>query len=994
MLLFGFSVNAQEITVSGTVTSSEDGLSMPGVSIVVEGTTNGTSTDFDGNYSITANVGDQLTFSFIGYAPKTVSVTGASLNVTLETDAAQLDEVVVMGFSSRKKSELTGSAVQVNSDQLELVPVTSVDQALQGRVAGVAINTTSGTPGSAQQIRIRGISSITAGNEPLYVIDGVPVTNNVVDDGATSTLTALSSLNAANIESITVLKDATSTAPYGARGANGVIVITTKKGRAGKTQFNFSSSYGISNDAVAGPTMLTAAQQEELWYDAMRNSYGVDYDKDSGYGTGFAFNDDWVDAGRPEADWGAAIINKDAPTYDMNFSARGGDATSNFYASLGYMNTEATVIGSTYERITGTLNYSRNMSETVTFSTNNSIAKTTQDGMLEQSAYFSSPRMVRFFGNPTTPIYNDDGTLNLNTGSARNPLYLAENEINLTNITRIISNNSLTWRMPVKGLSFTTRYSIDWTFSDRKEYGNRNYGDAQADGGSAYRWHNSNVNFVVQNSLDYTFTKDVHSFDVKLQQEYQKNANTDLDAYGTGFAADGLTNLANVAVPESVGSSYYDWAIGSYTASANYIYDNKYVINGTFRREGSSRFAEENRWGSFWSTGLAWNIHREGFLENASFISNLKLRGSYGVTGNSSIGLNSYQTMLGFDSNYNESAGIYPSVFGNSNLTWETQSTMEFGLDFGFFDNRFSGSVSYYKRTSDDLLLNVPLSRTTGFSSQTANIGTMWNKGIEFEANVDIVRSENFNVSFGGYVATNENQVVELAKDPNGNARTITGSYTKVDEGHQVYEYYLVKFAGVDPQTGVNTYYLNGSEGATTTNFSEAERAFQGKSGLPTLTAGLNLHVDFMGVFLDANGYYSGGNFVIEGWHRYVNSSDAYIFAFNSSNNIMDRWQKPGDETNVEKIQYTYKPWERHTNYVHEGDYFRLKNLTLGYNLPSNLMSSIGFESASIFVRGTNMYTWVKDKDLTFDPETGPNGNLGLTTPPLKTYSIGVNLNF
>jgi TonB-linked SusC/RagA family outer membrane protein len=1003
-----FAMMAQAINVSGTVTSSEDGLPMPGVSIIVVGSTNGTSTDFDGNYSIDANTGDKLHFSFIGYSGKTVTVSGSSINVVMSPDAAALDEIVVMGFASRKKSELTGSSVQISQDAISLVPVASVDQVLQGKVAGLTITGTSGTPGSEQNVRIRGVSSITAGNEPLYVIDGVPVSNaNLAGDGSGSSLSPLSSINSSNIASVTVLKDASATAPYGARGANGVIVITTKSGKQGKTKFNFSASVGFSNDAVEGPTMLTAAEQEVLFNEAVWNTYGSDggagYIPTIGDVPKFVeanITDEWKvwnDNGRKEGNWSDVIKNKNALQQDYTLSATGGDENSNFYASLGYLKSEATVIGSDFQRISAVLNYSRNLTDKIKLSTTNTISNSVQDGLLEQSAYYSSPRMARFFFSNRVQPYNDDGTINIESPDlpGNNPLYIAENDINLNKLTRILSNNSINWEMPVENLFFTTRVAIDYQVNDYKTYQNRIHGDGATTDGYASRLNRNITNYIFQNSFDYSYSTGENKFDFRLQHEFQKNAYYRMFADGEKFAADGLSNLDNAGNPLSVGSSYTDWAIASLTGMVNYMYSDKYILNATYRREGNSRFSEDNRWGNFWSVGAAWNMHRESFLEGSDIISNLKLRASYGKTGNANIGLNQYQVMLGFDANYAGQAAVYPSGYGNSDLTWETQNTLDVGVDYGFLDNRIYGSFSYYNRVSNDLLLDVPLSRTTGFSSQTSNIGSMWNKGIEFELNYDIIRSNDLNLSIGGYVATTNNEVTELAKDTEGNPRTITTRTRKVDEGHAVYEYYLVKFAGVDEQTGVNTYYLNGKDGATTTVFSEAERAFQGTSALPTITAGMNVHVDFKGFFFDANGYYAGGHQVYEGWHRYIHGSDIFnTWWFNSINTLNDRWQKPGDVTNVEKVTFTAKPWERHTNYLHDGDYFRLKNVTFGYDFKGSYMQKIGIENARLFVRGTNVLTWVKDKDLLYDPEVDPSGSTGLTTPAVKTYSFGVNINF
>ena len=997
---------AQERIITGVV-SDETG-PLPGVSVLIEGTSTGTETDFDGNYTIQANKGSNLRFSFVGMTTVVRSVASNNvINVTMVAADNTLDEVVVMGYATQKKSELTGSSVQIDSDVISQIPVASVDQVLQGKVAGLTISSTSGTPGATQNIRIRGISSITAGNEPLFVIDGVPTTNeNTSGSSAVSSLSTLSSLNSNDIQSITVLKDASATAAYGARGANGVIVITTKSGKSGKTKFNFSSSVGVSNDAIDGPTMLTAAEQETLTYEAVFNTYGESYDFSRDEAKGFYENyisdtwSVWNENGRKEGDWADAITVKDALQQEYNLSATGGDETSNYYAALGYYDSQATVIGSDFNRISAALRFSTKLTDKIKFETRNTVANTKQNGILESSAYFASPRTAKYFMTPRAQPYNADGTINIDdiraATNVRNPLWIAKNDIHENKLTRIISNNSLKWDTPIENLSFKTLFSIDYQVFDYKEYQNRVHGDGQDVGGYAARENNNTVNYVFQNSLNYIlYLGDDHTFNFSAIQEFQKNNFNYLYADGESFAADGLTNLASAGKPTSASSYFTDWSIASYLGMFNYSFRGKYILNATYRREGNSRFPAENRWGDFWSVGAAWNLANENFMGNINWVSNFKLRASYGVTGNAAISINTYQSLFSYDADYAGAAAIYPSNYGNPNLTWETQNTLDAGVDFGFVDNRISGTFSYYTRESTDLLQKVPLSRTTGFSSQNTNVGSMENSGIELELNFDIVRSEDFNLSLGGYFSTNDNEVTKLALDGEGEPITITTGTRKVDVGHTVYEWYMRKFAGVDTNTGENLYYLNGIDGATTANYNEAERAFQGKGALPTLTAGGNFHVDIKGFFLDATAYYAGGHKVYEDWTRYIHGNDRFNFEwYNSINTLNDRWQKPGDVTDVAKVTYTAEPWRTHSKYLHDGDFIRLKDVTFGYDLKPEWTNQIGLNSARIFVRGTNLYTWVKDDNLLYDPEMGASGFSGLRTPPVKTISFGININF
>lgn len=1007
-LLLAFFVQmsfAQEKTITGTV-SDESG-PLPGVSILIKGTTTGTETDFDGNYSIQAKAGDVLVFSFVGMATQEKTVGAANtINIVMVTDNL-LEEVVVLGYATQRKTEITGSTVQVKADEIQQIPVSTVDQVLQGKVAGLSISGTSGTPGTTADIRIRGVSSITAGNDPLYVIDGVPMTNdNVTPTTSGSSFSAIASLNSDNIESITVLKDASATAAYGARGSNGVIVITTKSGKSGKTRFNFNSAYGFGNDATKGPEVLTGADREMLFYEALYNSYGTAYNftlaeaRDfyesfpSAFGTDYTV---WNNAGRPEANWSDVITNKNAPIQEYNISATGGDEQYNFYTSLGYFKQEATVIGSSFDRITGQLNFDKNLTSKLKFSSRNSGSYSFQDGLLEESAYFSSPRAVKYFMPPIEQPYNDDGSINIFGTTLPNPLWIAQEDIDESKFLRILTNNSLSWEMPIKNLSFTTRMNIDFQMFNYKRYRNPIRGDGAGSNGYGWQTHTSNAVYVFQNSFDYTFNlNDNHRFDFKILQEWQKNRYYHLEADGDNFADVGLTNLASAGNPTWAYSEYTDWIVASYLATLHYsAFDSKFVIDATYRREGNSRFAPKNRWGDFWSVGGAWNIYKEGFLED-SFVSNLKLRGSYGVTGNANIDINSYQALLAFDSSYAGEGAIYPSTFGNDDLSWETSNTVDVGLDFGFFRERIRGSVAYYRRESKDLLLNVPLSLTTGFTSQTRNIGRMENKGFEGEINFDIIKSEDFNLSLGGNFASNENTVLELAKDANGDEINITSNTQRVETGHPVYGWYLREWAGVDPATGDELWYTEGAGSATTNNYNNAKQVWMGGSALPKITAGMIFHMDFKGFFVDANAYYAGGHKVYEDWARYTNGTDFFTtLYYQGVTAVLDRWQQPGDTGNrFGKFRATTDPWRLHSKFLYDGDFIRVKNVTVGYDFNSKFMDATGLDGLRVFVRGTNLFTWVKDDLLKYDPETDATGFTSLRTPPVKSIILGINVNF
>ncbi len=995
----------QEKKVSGTVTDQSN-LPLPGVSVIVVGTTNGTQTDFDGNYSITVEQGGELRFSYIGQKTVIRSVgAGSVVNVQMEEDAQALEEVVVTGYTSQRRSDITGSIVEVDSDKLSQIIAPSVDQALQGNVSGLTVSATSGTPGSTANIRIRGISSITAGNEPLYVIDGVPVSNgNVGASGAYSSLSSLAGLDNNNIKSITVLKDASATAQYGARGSNGVILITTKRGREGNTVFEVNSSYGFQRDAITGPVPLTAANRLELAAEAYFND-GITATKqeaiDALLAGSFA---DWDAAGRPEAHWDRAVRNDAASVQQHSISASGGGEDHTFFASLGYMNQEGTVVGPSFERISGAVNFSKDLTSNLTFSSNNSASHSLQNAFLETSAYFESPRSAKFFLSPLNLPYNADGSYNLFGGSLPNPLYLMDNNIYENRLTRILSNNSLNWQL-TDNLSYGTVFNVDYQGYNYRNYSNRNYGYGEPTSGDAEQFDRTNVFYVFQNFFDYKLKlSDNHIFDFKVLQEYQSNRRYFLGGSGQNFADDGLYYLDNVGTPNSVSSSFTDFYIASYMGLAKYsAFDGKYVLDLSYRREGNSRFSQTNRWGNFWSVGAAWNIFKEDFLANSNVVNNLKLRGSYGVTGNANIGLNLYQSLFGFDADYGGEGAQFVDTFGNQDLSWETSNTLDVGVDFALFNNFVSGSAAYFSRTSKDLLLNVPLSQTTGFASQYQNIGELTNKGVEVDLNFNIVDTEDVQFSLGGNFATVENEVTELPLDPNGVERTITTTTTRIETGHPVREWYMPTWAGVNPETGAEEWYVNGVDGETTANFNEAEAVFQGSNAVPTFTAGLNFNFKYKNFFINANGYYAGGHKIYEGWHLYLNQSNAYpILAYNGYTSLLDRWQQPGDIARNGAFTTGATPWQRNSKYLYDGDFIRLRALTVGFDLPRSATDRIGINSMRFFVRGNNLLTWVKDDNLLFDPEVDVDsqggdvtpGETGLETPPARTIAVGVNLSF
>ena len=1009
LLFAGFNVIAQ-MQITGTVTSADDGLPIPGVSVVVKGNSSiGISTDIDGKYTLTVpKSAVSLVFTSVGMKTIEENINGRSIiDIKMESDVVGLDEVVVLGYSTKGKNSITGSTIQVKGDDLKNVPAISVDQTLQGKVAGLAISTSSGSPGATQDIRIRGIGSVTAGNNPLYVIDGVPViSGNISGSKNVSSLSLLATLNSSDVKTITVLKDASATSAYGARGSNGVIVITTKKGRKGTTKFNFTSYYGFQNSATEGRDVLTGTQREELLLESIYNTFGKKYgfekentlewaNKVSFWGVDKL--NKWIEDGRIETDWDKEVKNENAPTYNLTLSASGGDEISSFYASLGYNKTESTIVGSEFRRISGTLNYSRKLFDNVKLTTNNSVANTLQEGLLlEQGSFFGSPLMAKYFISPWNRAYTNDGEPDTSWGGIYNWLYLKDHDVTFNNLTRATSNSNIEWEI-IKNLKFKTAVSLDFAFANYKNFSNRVYGDSSDEKGTVVNSDRRIFNLVTQNSLSYNYSLNEHNFQALVLMEYQENKNNYLYAYGENFADDGVTNLDNSSANWKGEGNYTDWSNVSYLGMINYNFNGKYIVDLTYRREGSSRFGEGKRFGNFWALGGAWNITRESFMSDIEFIDNLRLRASYGVSGNSLVKLNTYQELLGYAANYASSGASYPSTYGNPNLTWEKNKTFDLGIDFAFVNNRVKGSVSYYNKTTYDLLLDVPLSRTLGYELLPSNVGEMVNKGVEFLTDLAVVQTKDFNVNLSFNIATLENEVTDLAKDPFGEVIAIETEARRTDVGHPIREWHMRKYAGVDSETGLAQWYLNGKDGEVTNDYYEAKAAFQGTSALPKYTGGFGLHVDFKGVYLDANFYYAGGHQVFESYARYVHHDGLYpTYSYNGTSDLMNRWQKPGDITDVPKQVFGSgnNTSRTSTRFLFDGDYVRLKDLVLGYNLPKKIVEKARLKGANIYVRGTNLWTWVKDEKMKYDPEVRIDGLTRLTNPPIKTVSVGLNFNF
>lgn len=1001
---------AQSKTISGKVSDAKDGSPLSGVSVTVKNGAVGVKTDAGGNYNISVNSERQvLVFSFVGYQTRQNAIgRSQTLDVVLTADNANLQDVVVVAYGTQRKTNVTGSVSTVNGADLENKPFSSVDKALQGSVAGLQSTSTSGAPGSATDIRIRGIGSITASSSPLWVIDGVIATTGDLSSNST-TANALSSINPDDIESISVLKDAAATSVYGSRAANGVIIVTTKKGKSGQTHLNFSTEVGQNSIGyMPSNKPLTSLQSQTVLRQSLINAgYATDnasadaliIDPVNGLGIDSNYtktNTNWLDQ-----------VTRKGNQSQYNLSLSGGDPKTQFYASAGYFKQQGISIATDFNRYNGSLSITHKATDKVTF-TAGINGSTSSQTTPSNGGTFANPILASFFLLPWYSPYNADGSYRYNDaagefplgGGVFNPVIQAAWNNNTLKQTTLRGNVSGEYKI-LDNLKFTSRYSAEYFDVQEDSYRNPFYGDGYAQGGDAFAVYTKVFDYTWSNFFDFKQNlnkeKDIY-FDLKAGYEAQQRKNYLLEAGGQAFPQTlALQYLASAATPTTA----YSLPSGNSTTSifsvADINYKDRYVVSGSFRRDGASVFGASHRWGNFYSVGGTWNANEEDFLKDMKAINLLKLRASYGQNGNS-IGFGNYTSLptYGYGNNYTGQPGSAINNVGNPDLTWEKNGAFNLGLDFGLWKNRFYGTVEYYDRKTSNLLLNVALSPTAGVTGQVRNVGAMENKGIEITLGGKPIVTKNFSWDVSFNFAHNKNKVTELyLGNPipySGNATT-NGNF-EITVGHDIYELYLRQWAGVNPADGTPLWYTDSSHTTTTGTYSNAKLGLIGKSALPKFFGSFTNTFTYKAFSLSAQLYYNFGNYLEDSWGSYTSSEGAYLGSFNQLSNELNSWKKPGDITNVPQVIFggNNNSYRFSTRFLYKGDYVRLRDVQLNYTVPKSLMKKAHISNVTLYVRGTNLLTWVKDKNLPFDPEEGitSTGNLNIFIP--KTISGGVKI--
>ncbi|MDR0692309.1 MAG: TonB-dependent receptor [Prevotellaceae bacterium] len=984
LILFGMMLAAgvvfAQVQVSGVVTDAADGQPLPGVSVVLKGANVSSATDANGRYTINVAGDATLVFSFIGMKTQEEAVGGRTvINVALETEAKQLEEVIVVAYGAIKREAKTGAVVAVSGDKISETPVVSLDKALTGKMAGVSITASSGQPGASTDIRIRGTSSINAGNNPLWVIDGIPVMSGNATDFL-NTGNVMASINPNDIESITVLKDAAAASVYGSRAANGVILVTTKSGKEGQAKFTVRAKYGTSwlaNDNGFG--IMSAEQLLAYQRDAVRNA-GLDPDNP----TGTYYRPQEL-LSRPLTNWMEHFTRMgNIQEYEVN--ASGGNARGKYYSSVDYNKAEGIYYGIDFQKFTARLNADYKLTDALETGVRINAAYVEGNDVPMQNLYYSNPAFAGMMILPWTPAYNPDGTHNVDIpeNSNSNPRATAEYDDQFGKQYQILGNIYLQWK-PWKGITVKTTNAIEGIFGEGRRYWSPETNEGQA---TLQTTTNRYIQLTTSNTVSYdNVFFDDHTVRLLAGQEAmsRKENYYYISAPGVDPAIPYPQTAPAAGVEGEYG--YAARALLSFFGILDYNWQSKYFLQASVRADGSSLFGSSNKWGTFWSVGGSWNINQEDFMKDFSFINLLKLRVSYGVNGNNNIlPYRAYGVYAA--TQYNGVTGMLPSRPENENLSWEKNHTWNVGLDFSLFD-RLHGNFDVYDRLTKDMLLDKNVPQTTGFSVNFMNIGSLRNKGVELQLNGDIIKTKDILWNIGANIAFNNTEILELGD--NEEIAYVDDSRLRHVVGKSLYTFRLLDYYGVDPTNGDALFRT--ADGTLTKDYNQAQYVYPA-SPEPKFTGGFNTSFSWKGISFDAFFEFKGGNHVMIIERRYL-ESDGNQMTQNQVNTALNYWKQPGDTgVNPKPVagnstnSYSFST----TRFLQKGDYLRLKDLTISYTLPKRIVEQAKLNSVKFYVSAQNLYTF-HDVDF-WDPERGVTG-IGYGVYPMsKSFVGGVEISF
>ena len=997
VLFFYGQILAQTRTVTGKI-MDKSGSPIPNASIVIKGTKVGTTSNADGEFSISVPAGaSALTVSSVGMEEQSVTLGNKLLvNVVLESSDKNLDEVVVVGYQTLKRSEVTGSIANVSGNEIAQKPIGNFTQLLQGKATGVQVTGQSGRPGSAGYIRVRGTGSINASSEPLIILDGVPIS-----------AVAYSLLNPNDIEDISVLKDASAQAIYGSRAANGVLVISTKKGK-GKAQVRYSFQYGTLKPQDLKNVELMNSQQK-LQYEFEGNSVNPILDSmirnritSGAFPAGSTlFN---ISAEQRQALWDLAtsrgagnwqdyLLNNDARVINHEIAVSGGADKFRYYFSLNKSDNEGISYGSYWNKTGGRLNveYDANdwlklgSSLGVTYSQENNVRSLFNT----QSAYTSL-----FLFNPYEPVRDPTGAYNV-THTGYSPLEGTDNNPSVLNR---LSNFSTFFGEAkfFKYLTLKSQIGINYNTLRQENYLQPGSNLAvllgynqKTDAG------NQDFTYVITNTAAWnqTFGGGVHSINGLVGQEFTKNKFYSYTLAGRGMPTSSVTTLDNAGSAQTATTSRSDWSLLSYFATGTYDYDKKYYATLSVRRDGSSRFGANKRFANFWAAGLTWDILKEEFMDIPA-LSALKIRSSYGTSGTVPTGLYDNLGTYALTTKYSDLPAAVPSRLANPDLTWEESKSFDVGIDFAFFNDRISGTLDYYNRKSDNLIYPKNVSVTTGFSSFTSNIGNMRNRGIEVSLSGDVVRTDDLTITLNASYTNNDNQILELYSD------NVPQTLSRFKEGEPLFTYYLVRWAGINTSNGKNLYYK--ADGSITETYSSNDAVLlNGKSPLVKFFGSFGPSITYKNFDLSAQFYYSGGNYIMNYMYQ-VGASEGENIADQQLTDALNYWKKPGDQVAFANLNDLSQRITYDTDkYLEKGDYVSLRDITISYNMPKSIANKIKLNGIRFYLQGTNLWIGTKFRGL---PEVGEaNGESALVSPGLynlyaqpqfKAMTFGVDVRF
>lgn len=929
-------VRAQEKTVTGTITDPQ-GEGLPGVSVILKGTTTGTITDVAGKFTLKVTEGNVLIFQSVGFTTQEITVTNqTSFSVQMQEDVQALKEVVVVGYGTQLKTDVTGSIASVTGEEIANVPVPSFESAIQGRVAGAYISSGSGKVGQGIKIRVRGGSSVTASSQPLYVVDGVPITTQNVGTTTNEPINPLANINTNDIESIEILKDASAAAIYGSRAANGVVLITTKRGKEGKTNINLGYSVGFSD-----PTNKRDFLNGEEYLELLTEAYNTSNSRGNSSLTQRFSREELFDLVIPGWD-GGYNTNWQDKAFQQGFfqqadlSMSGGNAKTQFYVSGSYLDQDGILVNNSIERFSGKIALDHMATEKLKVGLNIAVSRTDLGRVSNDNAFATPLQLVAL--PPVQPAIDPaTGDLNQNTvyyNGLIEQKYADSENIVFRNLTNLYANYTI-----VEGLSFRSEFGLDLYDQTEEIYQGKETQDGAPAGLASSRAVRI-VNYNTNNFFNYAKVfEEKHDIGAVVGMSYQQSNQLTNSQQARTFPNGKFRTLGSAASNTTFGSLKTSFSFLSYFTRLNYKFDNKYLVSLSGRIDGSSRFGANNRYGFFPAASVGWIMSNESFLQDNTVLSFLKLRSSIGVTGNAEIGNFDYLPLVQATA-YGEEAGTRFIQLPNPDLKWETTTQWDVGVDFGFLNDRITGEIDYYIKNTTDLLLNENVAGTSGFQVFTRNVGELENKGIEFVLNTkNLVGDFTWETSFN--ISGNRNKIKNL------NGSIIDIAPQRAVEGQPIGVFFLREYAGVDPANGDALYKLNDGSGETTNNYGAAQRVVVGDPN-PGFIGGLNNSFSYknfdLSIFLqfvnDVDVYNGGGRFMASNFNWFDNQTA----------DQKERWQNPGDVTDVPQLRLDESNGNNDSSrWIEDASYLRVKNIVLGYNFSQNVLTRLHLNNLRVY---------------------------------------------